>query len=124
MFQSISTNQASSVSNFAKQTLTKSPSLGTRCIKTTMLDQQTYPCVPGNAGYVAVSTSPDIWDALNSVNYNQTRISPNCDCYDKIQTCPKGASGPTPSFDVTETQDVLYRLDGFNISDWYVSVIV
>jgi hypothetical protein len=120
MFQSISINQTSLLSNSVQQTFTKSPSLGTRCISTTMLDQQKYPCASGNTGYVQVATSPDVWNALNDVDYNQTRISPDCDCYNKIQTCPKGAGGPTPSFDVTETQDVLYRLNGFNISDWFV----
>jgi hypothetical protein len=59
-------------------------------------------------------------NALNSVNYNQTLISPECDCYDKPQTCAIGAGGPTPSYDITETEDTLYRLDDFNISDWFV----
>ncbi len=37
-----------------------------------------------------------------------------------MQTCPVGGGGPAPSFDVTQTEDVLYRLFGYNITDWYV----
>jgi hypothetical protein len=120
MFQSISINKTSLLSNSIQQTFTKSPSLGTRCIPTTMLDTQSYPCDSTDAGYVYAPTSPDIMNALNAVNYNQTHISPGCDCYEQMQTCPIGAGGPTPSFDVTETEDILYRLDDFNITDWFV----
>ncbi len=120
MFQSMPTNNTSLLSNSIRQTFTKSPSLGTRCMATTMLDQQLYPCDSANAGYVYMPTSSDVMDALNNVNYNQTRISPGCDCYQKMQTCPIGSGGPAPSFDTTETKDTLYRLDGFNITDWFV----
>ena len=120
IFQSIAINQSSSLSKSIQQTFTRSPSLGTRCMKSTMLDTKVYPCDSGSAGYVYIPTSPEIMNALNSVNYNQTRISPECACGEKMQTCPVGASGPPPSFDVTQTQDVLYRLFGYNISDWFV----
>jgi len=120
MFQSISINQTSSLSNSIHQTFTKPPSLGTRCIPTTILNTQSYPCDLTDAHYVYATTSSQIMNALNSVNYNQTLISPECDCDDKPQTCPIGAGGPTPSYDITETEDTLYRLDNFNISDWFV----
>jgi hypothetical protein len=120
MFQSLSNNQSSVLSRSIQKTFTQSPSLGTRCMATTMLDTNLYPCDTSATGYVYVPTSPDVMNALNSVNYNQTRISPECDCWDKMQTCPVGGGGPAPSFDVTQTKDVLYRLFGYNITDWYV----
>jgi hypothetical protein len=120
IFQSISINKSSLLSKSIQQTFTQSPSLGTRCMKTTMLDKQLYPCDSINTGYVYVPTSLEVINALNNVNYNQTRISPECDCYEKMQTCPIGAGGLLPSYDRTETKDFLYRLDGFNITDWFV----
>ena len=41
-----------------------------------------------------------------------------------MQTCPIGAGGPAPSFDVIETRDVLYRLSNYNITDWYVNTSI
>lgn len=120
MFQSLSVNKSSALSKSIQQTFTQSPSLGTRCMKTTMLDTTLYPCDSTSTGYVYVPTSSEVMNALNSVNYNKTRISPECDCYEKMQTCPIGASGPDPSFDRTQTEDILYRLDNYNISDWFV----
>jgi hypothetical protein len=120
IFQSISTNQTSSLSKSIQQTFTQSPSLGTRCMPSTMLNQKQYPCDSSDTGYVYASTSANIINALNNVNYNQTRISPECDCLNKMQTCPVGAGGPPPSYDQIETEDVLYRLVGYNISDWFV----
>lgn len=120
MFQSISINQTSLLSQSIQQTFTKSPSLGTRCMKTTMLDQTLYPCDSSKSGYVYIPTSSDVQNALNNVNYNQTSISPECDCYQKMQSCPIGAGGPPPSFDIIDTKDILYRLEGYNITDWFV----
>ena len=85
-----------------------------------MLNKKLYPCVTSGIGRVNVSTSPGVLNALNSVNYNQTRISPSCDCWQKMQTCPIGAGGPSASYDLTETKDILYDLEGFNITDWSV----
>ena len=120
MFQSIAPDQSSLLSKITQQTFTQSPSLGTRCLKSTMLDKELYPCNPNDVGYVHVTTSKEIMNALNGVNYNQTRISPSCDCQEKMQTCPIGAGGPSPSFDKTETKDILYRLSGYNLTDWFV----
>jgi len=120
IFQSISINKASSLSQYTQQTFMKSPSLGTRCMPTTILNQQQYPCDSSDTGFVYVPTSPEIMNALNSVDYNQTRISPECNCYNVMQTCPVGAGGPSPSFNITETEDILYDLNNFNISDWFV----
>ncbi len=120
IFQSISINKSSLLSKSIQLTFTQSPSLGTRCMTTTMLDTQLYPCDLTNTGYVYIPTSLEVMNALNNVNYNQTRISPECDCYEKMQTCPIGAGGPSPSYDRTETEDFLYRLEGFNITDWLV----
>jgi hypothetical protein len=122
MFQSISPSQSSSLSNSIHQTFTEPPSLGTRCISTTMLDTNLYPCDTSSTGYVYVPTSSDVMNALNNVDYNQTRISPECDCWEKMQTCPVGGGGPAPSFDVTQTEDILYRLSGYNITDWFVKI--
>ena len=72
-------------------------------------------------GYVNVSTSAEVMDALNSVDYNRTRISPDCDCWEKMQTCPTGGGGPAVNFRYTETEDILYDLQGFNITDWWVN---
>ncbi|CAF2630332.1 unnamed protein product [Rotaria sp. Silwood2] len=120
MFQSIPINKISLLSKSIQQTFTQSPSLGTRCMKTTMLDKQLYPCDTSNVGYTSVSTSDEIMNALNNVNYSGTHISPECDCWEKMQTCPTGAGGPPPSFDTTETQDTLYSLSGYNITDWTI----
>ncbi|CAF3444208.1 unnamed protein product [Rotaria sp. Silwood1] len=118
MFQSMPMNKTSLLSKYIQKTFTQSPSLGTRCMKTTMLDKETYPCDRTNVGYTSVRTSDEIMNALNNVSYNQTRISPACDCWEKMQTCPLGAGGPPPSFNTTETKDILYSLSGYNISDW------
>lgn len=120
IFQSFSMNKSSLLSKSIQQTFTKSPSLGTRCMSTTMLDTKLYPCDSTSTGNVYIPTSSEVMDALNKVNYNQTKISPQCDCYDKPQTCPIGAGGPDPSFDLTQTEDILYQLDGYNITDWLV----
>jgi hypothetical protein len=120
MFQSIPINESSLLSKAIQQTFTQSPSLGTRCMTTTMLNTQLYPCDSASTGYVYVPTSSEVMNALNNVNYNQTLISPGCDCYEKMQTCPIGAGGPSLSYDITKTKDVLYRLEGFNITDWFV----
>lgn len=120
VFQSMPSNKTSPLSETVQQTFTRPPSLGTRCIKSTMLDSQLYPCDSGAVGFTPASVSSEIMAALNSVNYNQTRISPECDCDQKMQVCPVGAGGPPPSYDRTLTKDVLYRLAGYNISDWFV----
>ncbi|CAF1011818.1 unnamed protein product [Rotaria sordida] len=120
MFQSLPINNTSLLSKYIHKTFIQSPSLGTRCMKTTMLDKELYPCDTTNIGYTPVSMSNEIMNALNNVNYNQTRISPNCDCWEKMQTCPIGAGGPQPSFDITETKDTLYRLSDYNITDWII----
>ena len=118
MFQSFSINQNSSLSKSIQQTFTRSPSLGTRCMPSTMLDKVTYPCDASQVGYVSVPVSPDVTNALNAVNYYQTRRSPDCDCDQKMQTCPVGAGGPPASYDVTETKDLLYQMPDYNITDW------
>jgi hypothetical protein len=120
MFQSLTQDNASILSKTVQQTFTQSPSLGTRCMKSTMLNTKLYPCVTNGLGRVSVSTSSEVFNALNSVNYNQTRISPSCDCWEKMQTCPIGAGGPSANYDLTETKDILYDLQGFNITDWSV----
>jgi len=107
IFQSLSIDNASFISKLVQQTFNKPPSLGTRCIKTTMLNKKLYPCF-------------DVMNALNKVNYNQTHISPECDCWKKMQTCPIGAGGPSANYNITETNDILYDLQGFNITDWLV----
>ena len=61
-----------------------------------------------------------VMEALNRIDYNRTKISPSCDCWEKMQTCPVGGGGPAPNFYLTETKDVLYDLQGYNITDWYV----
>ena len=119
MFQSSPTPMTSPVSRSVQETFTRSPSLGTRCLASTMLDKKKYPCDSSATGYVNVPTSSEVTEALNSVDYSRTRRSPDCDCEKKMQTCPIGAGGPAPSFDVTETRDVLYRLANYNITDWY-----
>jgi hypothetical protein len=120
IFQSLSINNASLISKSIQQTFTQSPSLGTRCMKSTMLNKKLYPCQTKGLGYVYVPTSSQVMNALNNVNYNQTHISPECDCQEKMQTCPIGGGGPATSFDVIETKDILYDLQGFNITDWLV----
>ncbi|CAM4887474.1 unnamed protein product [Rotaria socialis] len=120
MFQGIPTNNITLLSKSIQQTFTQSPSLGTRCMKSSMLDGKKYPCDLGDAKYNNVSISQEIMNALNAVNYTYTRISPSCDCDQKIQTCPIGAGGPTPSYDMTETKNTLFRLYDYNISDWVV----
>ncbi|CAF4835937.1 unnamed protein product, partial [Rotaria sp. Silwood2] len=120
IFQSISINQSSLLSKSIQQTFIQSPSLGTRCMTSTILDTQLYPCDSADAGYYEASTSEEIMNALNNVDYYKTRISPKCDCWQTMQKCPIGARGPLPSFDKTETEDTLYRLFGYNISDWVV----
>jgi hypothetical protein len=120
IFQSLSIDNSSLISKSIQQTFTQSPSLGTRCMKSTMLDKKFYPCQQNNYGHISVPTNSDVMNALNKVNYNQTRISPECDCWQKMQTCPIGSGGPGISYDITETQDNLYDLQGFNITDWLV----
>ncbi|CAF1095920.1 unnamed protein product [Adineta ricciae] len=120
MFQSLPTNKSLVLSKMIQQTFTKSPSLGTRCMPTTMLNKRLYPCSQSNVGRVNVSSSFEVIDVLNQVHYNQTRISPECDCWQKMQTCPVGAGGPAASYDKTETKDILYDLQEFNISDWLI----
>ena len=120
IFQSLSIDNSSLLSKSIQQTFTQPPSLGTRCMKSTMLNKKLYPCQQNNYGHISVPTSSDVMNALNKVNYNQTRISPECDCWKKMQTCPIGSGGPGISYDITETQDNLYDLQGFNITDWLV----
>ncbi|CAF1162270.1 unnamed protein product [Adineta steineri] len=120
IFQSLSNNNASNISQTIQQTFTKPPSLGTRCIPSTMLNQKLYPCSKTNTTHVNVTTSYDIMNALNQVNYNETCISPECDCWQKMQTCPIGSGGPSANYDIIETKDILYDLQEFNISDWIV----
>lgn len=120
IFQSLPVNRTKQLSRNIQRTFDKSPSFGTRCMASTMLDKQLYPCAPEKKGLVHVETSPEVLDALDRVNYNLTRISPACDCYQKMQTCPVGAGGPTPNFFVTDTQDLRYYLRTFNITDWFV----
>lgn len=118
MFQSISDSNNVSLSRSIQKTFTQSPSLGSRCISSTMLDREKYSCDTSKAGYVYVPNSAQMLNALNAVNYNRTRRSPDCDCDRKMQTCPMGAGGPLPSFDVLETKDVMYRLKDYNVTDW------
>ena len=121
MFQSLSTSQSSNFSKSIQQTFTKSPSFGTRCMKTSLLDRDRYSYDSANTNFVYETIDDDILNALNQDNYSQTKVSPQCDCYKKRQVCPIGAGGPSASYDVTETKDILYRLDGFNITDWFVN---
>ena len=118
MFQSLPINRTTQLSRNVQHTFDRSPSFGTRCIPSTMLDKEKYPCSSENRGFVRVPTSPDVLEALDNVKYNQTRISPQCDCYQKMQVCPVGAGGPEPNFYVTETKDIRYFLRLYNISDW------
>lgn len=120
IFQSLPSNLNSSFSQSIQQTFTQSPSLGTRCMKSTMLNRKLYPCTQSELDRVQMQTSSEVYEALNSVNYNETRISPSCDCWEKMQMCPVGAGGPLASFDRIETRDILYDLAGFNITDWLV----
>ena len=120
IFQSLSKNTSSLLSQSIQQTFTHSPSLGTRCMSSTMLNGKLYPCSQNGSNRVDLPTSFEVSDALNRVNYNQTRISPECDCWRKMQTCPVGAGGPSASFDQIETKDILYDLEEFNITDWLV----
>jgi energy-coupling factor transporter ATP-binding protein EcfA2 len=120
MFQSLFNDNASSISKSVQQTFTRSPSLGTRCITSTIFNKKLYPCTKTGIGHVYVPTSSDVMNALNKVNYNQTRISPECDCREKIQTCPIGGGGPAANYNITETKDILYDLQGFNITDWAI----
>ncbi|CAF0854184.1 unnamed protein product [Adineta ricciae] len=119
MFQSMTNNQSSPLSKSVQQTFTQSPSLGTRCMASTMLDTRLYPC-SSYGGYTSASPSSEVLNALNSVNYSYTHISPGCDCWQKMQVCPVGASGPPPGYDTLQTQDTLFQLSGYNISDWIV----
>lgn len=119
MFQSMTNNQSSTLSKSVQQTFTQSPSLGTRCMPSTMLDTRLYPC-SSYGGYTSASSSSEILNALNSVNYSYTHISPGCDCWEKMQMCPVGAGGPPPGYDTLQTQDTMYQLSGYNISDWFV----
>ncbi|CAF0889943.1 unnamed protein product [Didymodactylos carnosus] len=118
-FQSLA-KDASNVSQSTLQTFYKSPSIGTRCMNDTMLDRQKYPCNASAVGYTYVQPSSQIMAALNAVNYNQTKISPECDCDKKMQTCPVGASGPPPSYDQIETKDIVKHLTDYNITDWII----
>ena len=118
MFQALSNTNNVSLSKSIQNTFTQSPSLGTRCISSSMLDRKDYSCDASKRGYVYVPTSQEMTNALNAVKYNQTSRSPDCDCDHKMQTCPVGAGGPLPSFDVLETKDVMYRLTDYNITDW------
>ncbi|UJR15712.1 hypothetical protein I4U23_002647 [Adineta vaga] len=120
MFQSLSPNNSASLSNTVQQTFTQSPSLGTRCMSSTMLNKRLYPCSKSDVGRINVTSSWEVMNALKQVNYNQTRISPECDCWKKMQTCPVGAGGPSVNFDRTETKDILYDLQEFNITDWLI----
>ncbi|CAF3663776.1 unnamed protein product [Rotaria sp. Silwood1] len=69
------------LSKFIQQTFTQSPSLGTRCMTSTVLDTQLYSCDSTDIGYGQASISKDIMNALNNVDYNQTHISPKCNCW-------------------------------------------
>jgi len=120
MFQSYSPSNTSLNSKFTHQTFTKYPSLGTRCIKTSLLNSKTYPCKTTNVTHVENPTNSDVLNALNQVNYNRTRISPQCNCWQTMQTCPIGAGGPQANFDVLQTNDILYDLNQFNITDWLI----
>ncbi|CAF3347478.1 unnamed protein product [Rotaria sp. Silwood1] len=120
IFQSLSSDDTSLISESIQQTFTQSPSLGTRCIKTTLLNKNLYPCMNKNLDRVYASTNAEVMNALNNVNYNQTRISPECDCWEKMQTCPIGSGGPAANYNITQTGDILYDLQGFNITDWLV----
>jgi hypothetical protein len=118
IFRSLSNNINAPLSKSIDETWTQTPSLGTRCMQSTMLNKKLYPCAASNTGYVEKPISAEISQALNAVNYNRTRRSPDCDCWEKLQTCPVGAGGPPPSFDILETKDVLYRLSNYNLTDW------
>lgn len=120
MFQSISDSNNASISRSIEKTFTRSPSLGTRCISSTMLNKQKYPCDASQVGFISVSDTKETVDALNAVNYKQTRRSPDCDCDKKLQTCPAGAGGPLASYDELETKDTMFRLNNYNITDWSI----
>lgn len=119
IFQALSSNKSSSILRSIQRSYTQSPSLGTRCMDTTMLDRNRFPCDAGQTGFVNVQPSDDVLQALNAVNYSFTRRSPDCDCNMKLQECPIGAGGPDPSYDKLETKDTLYSLSNYNITDWY-----
>ncbi|CAF1345375.1 unnamed protein product [Rotaria sordida] len=57
----------------------------------TIFDKHLYQCDSTEVCYVQIPTSDEIMNALNNVNYNQTHISPKCDCWEQIQTCSIGA---------------------------------
>ncbi|CAF0829869.1 unnamed protein product [Rotaria sordida] len=120
IFQSLSTDDTSLISKSIQQTFTQPPSLGTRCIKTTIFNKKFYPCMNKTFDYVYIPTNSDVMNVLNNINYNQTRISPECDCWEKMQTCPMGSGGPAANYDITQTGDILYDLQGYNITDWLI----
>lgn len=118
IFQGVPINSTSLLSKSIQNTFTQPPSLGTRCMKSTMLDRKLYPCDLGGAKSVSVTASQAVINALNRVNYSSTRISPECTCGNQMQTCPIGGGGPPPNYDMTETKDTLFRLTGYNVTDW------
>lgn len=120
IFQSLPLTDASILSKSIQKTFFQSPSLGTRCLKTSVFNSKIYPCEKSSTGFFNSSTNSEVFDALNLVDYNRTKISSTCDCWEKMQTCPIGGGGPTPNFYLTETKDVLFDLHGFNITDWFV----
>jgi ATP-binding cassette, subfamily A (ABC1), member 1 len=122
IFQSLPIASTSSLSKAIERTYGQSPSLGTRCMKSTDFNRKVYPCDTNGIGIVNLSTSFDVMQELNRVDYNRTRISPTCDCWEKMQTCPIGGGGPTANYRLTETKDILYDLQDFNITDWFVDI--
>ncbi|CAF4713983.1 unnamed protein product, partial [Rotaria sp. Silwood2] len=79
IFQSISINQSSLLSKSIQQTFIQSPSLGTRCMTSTILDTQLYPCDSADAGYYEASTSEEIILVKKCFGKNETKEEQNED---------------------------------------------
>ena len=122
IFQSLPNDTTSLLSSRSiHQTFIQSPSLGTRCIQSSMLNRKLYPCTMNGLDHVDNPTSSEVFNALNNVNYSQTHISPSCDCWEKkCKHVQLGSGGPSAKFDRLATKDILYNLEGFNITDWLV----
>lgn len=124
IFQSFSSNQIDRRSSLILKSFVESPSFGTRCVESTVFDKEKFPCTSNDPFFYNQTISEEIQRALDLVDFNRTKISPSCDCWQKAQMCPVGASGPPPSFRKTETDDIFFNLQDFNVTDWLTNISV
>lgn len=117
-------------------TFFESPSIGTRCMKNHTIEVVKYhdygrisksikKLYCNNKTYSIAFNKKmplDLNKALEDVNYENTKISPDCTCPNGYPVCPLGAGGDVEYKRVSklQTKDILIDLTERNVSDWLI----